>query len=73
MAVAVWMGWYVQGFCWNMNPSHTATHTPRREFENSKVRTMNKIIIRKLEDRLIEDLKFEKFPRVEPNFRFLHY
>jgi hypothetical protein len=30
-------GWFdmFRFFCWNMNSSHAATHTPRREFENS--------------------------------------
>jgi hypothetical protein len=58
MGVAVWMGWYLQIFLLEYESrTHRYPHTQER------IRTMNKIIIGKL----------EKFPRVEPNFRFLHY
>ncbi len=71
VGVAVGMGWYVQGFFyWNMNLDHTVSCTSSREFENSKFWTMIKIIIRKLEDRLIQNLKVEKFLWGEPIFDF---
>ncbi len=50
-------------FCCNMDFGHTVTHTARLEFESSNNDS----------NQNSEIGKFEKFTRVEPNFRFIHY